>query len=47
MNTVLLEPVDALHAESVAAVAEIRRQTNEARTRLGLPEVDYQQRGRS
>ena len=39
--TVLAEPVDAVHAASIAAVAEIRRNTNAARRRLGLPERDY------
>ena len=39
--TVLAEPVDAVHAASIAAVAEIRRDVNAARRRLGLPERDY------
>ena len=39
--TVLAEPVDAVHAASVAAVAEIRRNVNAARVRLGLPVRDY------
>lgn len=37
----LTEPVDQIHAASIAAVAEIRRNTNAARRRLGLPERDY------
>lgn len=37
----LTEPVDAVHAASIAAVAKIRLDTNAARRRLGLPERDY------
>ena len=39
--TTLAEPVDAVHAASIAAVAQIRRDVNEARIRLGLPVRDY------
>ena len=39
--TTLAEPIDATHAASIAAVAEIRRNVNAARDRLGLPVRDY------
>ena len=34
-------PLDTVHAASVDAITAIRRQTNEARRRLGLPERRY------
>lgn len=35
------EPVDRTHRESMEAIAWIRKATNNARYRLGLPAHDY------
>ena len=40
--TPFCEPIDEAHAMSLDAVAEIRRQVNEARRRLGIPARCYE-----